>query len=121
VISGETAMLYLEDPACSMYVVGLVLDHGGHLIQIPPASYTLSGRGLIALWAEKPGKDGAQVVDLALGTCRSCGEVVRVPAPGAAGKRQCKDCWRQAISAGRQKQIAADVAFDERHVGREAA
>jgi hypothetical protein len=120
-IAGDTATLYVLDHACLADVLGLLLDHRAGTVPELPTDLTLSGRGVIRFWANKPGKDGAQPLDLALGICRCCQGVIREPAPGAAGKRQCKDCWRQAISAGRQKQIAADVAFLERHVGREAA
>jgi hypothetical protein len=108
-IAGDTATLYLIDHACLMHVIGLVMDLGATSQRALPDGLTLSGRGLIKFWAEKPGKGAAgAAVDLQIGTCRTCRNEIREPAPGPAGKRQCKACWKAAVSAGRQRQIAAD-------------
>lgn len=111
-IDGDTARLYLIDRACSMQVLGLVMDLGASTVCELPDAITISGADLVLQWATAPapGATGA-AVDLGIGICRDCTLPIAEAAPGPGGKRLCKPCWRLRVAAGRQAALAADLAF----------
>lgn len=132
-LAGETATLYLTDPACSAQTILTLHEYGAravppddHGVATPPAELHLVTWPAVRAWATlpTPGATGAaaaaaevarveRAVREAGGVCTVCGQPIVDPAPGRAGYTLDRACWKAKIAAGRQRQIAADMKILE--------
>lgn len=122
-IDAAGATVYLIDRYALVAILEIALDHQARQVDAPTMRQAatiaagigawLTGLTDVQRWADAPGPDAARApIDLAL--CRDCHAPVIAPSP--LSPRLCIPCWRARISAGRRKQIAADLAWiDQRN------